>query len=173
MLAASPAIASSGNFSLDPEQTDHLAESRPSPTFRDSAAAYYHEKTTRDPHSRCRPTIRAASLLQCEMIEAGLETLATGSLPLYTEFLGEGRRLMKPVWVTSPRARRNALRWMTSTFDRIRREVGREESFVRLRPWHRGFRLIDLAPGFDKPIELVSGLPPYWLARGSKPLQAS
>lgn len=169
VLVASPAIASSGRFALQIlNEPTHFLGITPLAYVRDFLRpAYYHLKED-DP----RITIvsaaaigSAAGLLQSrEMIEAGLELYCDRvAFHLYsTEFLEEVAELAeKTVWVTESGSRGAASHrgWMSSTFDRIRREVpttGRIFWFDLYDRGTEGFRLIDLAPGLDGSIEIAA-----------------
>jgi hypothetical protein len=169
LLAASPALDSPGSFAVQIlNEPTHFLGITPVAYVREFLRpAYYHLKEDDPgiPIVAAAAIGSAAGLLQSrEMIEAGLELYCDRvAFHLYsTEFLGEVAELAeKPVWVTESAARGAASHreWMTSTFDRIRREVPRTERIFWFDLYDRGtegFRLIDLAPGLDGSIELVS-----------------
>jgi hypothetical protein len=167
--AASAAIASPGRFAAQIlNEPTHFLGIAPTAYVRDFLRpAYYHLKED-------NPSITivsaaaigsAAGLLQSrEMVEAGLEHYCDRvAFHLYTTgHLSEFARLStKPVWITESGSRGTASHhaWMTTTFDRIRREVPATERifwFDLFDLGTEGFRLIDLAPALDGSIEVVS-----------------
>ena len=137
VLVASPVIPSSGRFAVQIlNEPTHFLGITPVAYVRDFLRpAYYHLKEDNPglPIVSAAAIGSAAGLLQSrEMIEAGLELYCDRvAFHLYSaEFLPQvGKLAEKPVWVTesaAPGAARH-LEWMTSTFDRIRREVPRTE----------------------------------------------
>ena len=169
VLAASPAIHSSGRFAVQIlNEPTHFLGITPVAYVRDFLRpAYYHLKED-DPGILIVSAAAigsAAGLLQSrEMIEGGLELYCDRvAFHLYSdEFLEEVDGLAdKPVWVTESGSRGAASHreWMTSTFDRIRREVPRTERIFWFDLYDRGpdgFRLIDLEPRLDGTVEVVS-----------------
>ncbi len=169
VLVSSPAIASSGRFAVQIlNEPTHFLGITPVAYVRDFLRpAYYHLKED-DPGITIVSAAAigsAAGLRQSrEMIAAGLELYCDRvAFHLYsTEFLSEVAELAeKPVWVTESGARGTARHreWMTSSFDRIRTEVPRTERIFWFDLYDsapHGFRLIDLAPGLDGSVEVVS-----------------
>ncbi len=167
--AASAAIASSGRFAAQIlNEPTHFLGIAPAAYVRDFLRpAYYHLKED-DPELTIVSAAAigsAAGLLQSRaMIEAGLEHYCDRvAFHLYTTgHLSEfGRLSTKPVWITESGSRRAETHhaWMTTTFDRIRREVLATERifwFDLFDLGTEGFRLIDLAPALDGSIEVVA-----------------
>ncbi len=169
VLVASPAIPLPGRFAVQIlNEPAHFLGITPVAYVREFLRpAYYHLKEDNPgiPIVSAAAIGSAAGLLQSrEMIEAGLELYCDRvAFHLYsTEFLEQVAKLAeKPVWVTESAVRGGARHreWMTSTFDRIRREVPRMERIFWFDLYDRepeGFRLIDLAPRLDGSIEVVS-----------------
>ena len=166
---ASPAIPALGAFALQIlNEPTHFLGIAPDAYVRDFLRpAYYHLKED-DPAITIVSAAAigsATGLLQTrEMIEAGLELYCDRvAFHLYnTKFLAEVAGLAaKPVWVTESGARgaANHLGWMTTSFDRIRKEVPATERifwFDLFDLGTEGFRLIDLAPALGGSFEVVS-----------------
>jgi hypothetical protein len=168
MPAISPSIPSLGRFAVQIlNEPTHFLGIAPEAYVRDFLRpAYYHLKED-DPAVTIVSAAAigsAAGLLQSrEMIEAGLELYCDRvAFHLYsTELLEEVAALAaKPVWVTESGSRGAASHreWMTTTFDRIRREVPTTERIYWFDLHDRGpdgFRLIDLAPRLDGSVAIV------------------
>jgi hypothetical protein len=142
VLAASPAIPSSGRFAFQilNEPTHFLGITTIAYVRDFLRPAYYHLKED-DPEITIVSAAAigsAAGLLQSrEMIAAGLELYCDRvAFHIYsTAFLGQLAELAeKAVWVTESGSRGAASHreWMTSTFDRILREVPRTEKIFWL-----------------------------------------
>jgi hypothetical protein len=169
VLVASPAIATSGSFAVQVlNEPTHFLGITPVAYVREFLRpAYYHLKEDAPGITIVSAAAigSAAGLLQSrQMIEAGLELYCDRvAFHLYSnEFLAQVAEIAeKPVWVTESATRGTARHreWMTSTFDRIRREVPRTERIFWFDLYDRepeGFRLIDLAPMLDGSVDVVS-----------------
>ncbi|MGH9391644.1 MAG: hypothetical protein ACRD1Z_18750, partial [Vicinamibacteria bacterium] len=166
---ASPEIPSLGKFSVQVlNEPTHFLGITPVSYVRDFLRpSYYHLKED-DPAVTIVSAAAigsAAGVLQSrQMIEAGLELYCDRvAFHLYsTEFLAQIAELAEtPVWVTESAVggTRNHRAWMSSTFDRIRREVPRTERiywFDLFDLGTDGLRLIDLVQRLDGSIEIVS-----------------
>jgi len=166
--AASPAIPAPGKFAVQIlNEPTHFLGIAPGAYVRDFLRpSYYHLKED-DPGLTIVSAAAigsASGLLQTrEMIEAGLELYCDRvALHLYsTELLGEGPKIAQnPVWVTESGSRgaETHREWMSSSFDRIRRQVPGTERIFWFDLHDRGtegFRLIDLVPALDGSTDVV------------------
>ena len=166
---ASPAIPALGAFAVQIlNEPTHFLGIAPGAYVRDFLRpAYYHlkEDDPAIPIVSASAIGSASGLLQTrEMIEAGLELYCDRvAFHLYsTDFLAEVAKLAtKPVWVTESgvRGAANHLEWMTTRFDRIRREVPATERifwFDLFDLGTEGFRLIDLVPTLGGSFDVVA-----------------
>jgi hypothetical protein len=160
--AASAAIASAGRFAAQIlNEPTHFLGISPADYVRDFLRLAFDHLKEDDPSILVVSAAAigsAAGILQTrEMIEAGLEHYCDRvAFHIYgAERISDYAGLsVKPVWITESGARGTSSHepWMTTNFDRIRREVSATERifwFDLFDLGTEGFRLIDLTSALD------------------------